>query len=147
MKHTNLSGVIALIALFIVSTATAQNAKLKKPLTVNDNGQTVTICYDISGLGNITEVTMRITYDATVTSECFNPGNREESVPPHNKVFPGNSEEFTVPVHNGRAADCYESTKTFPAEKCPSSNWTVVVTDVSFSNVKLTVLGKTFSAP
>jgi hypothetical protein len=147
MKHTKLSGIIALIALFIVSTAAAQNPRLKKPLDVDDLGQTFRICYDISGMGNVTEVQMSLTYDATVFSECFNPGNRDESVPAHNKVVPGNAEEFTAPVHNGRAIGCFTTEETFTPGSCPNTNWTAIVTDVSFTNVKLTVLGKTFSAP
>jgi hypothetical protein len=146
MKHANLSSFIALIALFLVSTATAQNPKLKRPLTVTDNGLTFTICYDISGLGNVTEVDVVVTYNATVFSECFNPGNRDESVPAHNKVISGVSEPFTVPVRNGRVNTCSSSSQTFTPGSCPNSNWTAEVTDVSFSNVTLTVLGKTFSA-
>jgi hypothetical protein len=146
MKHANLSSLIALIALFLVGTATAQSPKLKSPLRVTDNGQTFTICYDISGLGNVTEVEVIVTYNATVFSECFNPGNREESVPAHNKVVTGISEPFTVPVRNGRATFCSQSTQTFTPGSCPNGNWTAEVTDVSFSNVTLTVLGKTFSA-
>lgn len=146
MKHTNLSSVIALIALFIVSTATAQNARLKSPLSPTDNGQTLTICYDISGLGNVTEVQMSLNYDVTVFSECFNPGNREESVPAHNKVISDVGEDFTVPVHNGRAIGCFTTTDTFTPGSCPNGNWTSEVTDVAFFGITLSVLGKTFNS-
>jgi hypothetical protein len=146
MKHTILSSFIAFIALFIVSTASAQNPKSHGPVRANDKGQTLEVCFDISGLGNVTEVQMTLTYDATVYSECFNPGNRDESVPAHNKVVPGNSIPFTVPVRNGRATDCFTAEQTFTPGSCPNPNWTAVVTDVSFSNVKLTILGKTFVA-
>src|SRR5688500_17159489 len=113
MKHTNLSSIITFIALFIVSTATAQNPRLKSPLRPTDNGQTLIICYDISGLGNVSQVTMTLTYDATVFGECFNPGNREESVPAHNRVVSDVGQDFAVPVHNGRAVGCFETTDTF----------------------------------
>ncbi|HEX6431319.1 MAG TPA: hypothetical protein VF008_26695 [Niastella sp.] len=145
MKHTNLSSVIALIALFIVSTATAQNARLKSPLSVTDNGLTFTICYDISGLGNVSQVTMELNFDATVSGECRNPGNGDV-VPAHNKVVSDVGEEFAVPVHNGRAVGCFTTTSTFTPGRCPNTNWTSQVTNVSFSGITLSVLGKTFTA-
>ena len=149
MKHTKLNSVIAFIALLITGSVAAQSPKQHTPLSATDNGTVFTICYDISGLGNVTEVLMTLTYDATVYSECFCPGNGtgtgDGSVPGQNKVVPGNAEEFTVPVHNGRATGCYKTTKTFTPGKCPNDSWSGVVVDCSFTNIQLTVLGKTFT--
>jgi hypothetical protein len=143
MKHIFLNTVVALIALFSVSSAMAQKAH--GPITSTDNGKTITVCYDISGLGNISEVQITLSYSATVFGECFNPGNKDESVPAHNNVIPRSGETFTAPVHNGRANACFTSTTVFTAGSCPNPNWTSVVTDVAFSNITLTVLGKTFN--
>jgi hypothetical protein len=143
MKHFFLNTVVALIALFGVSSAVAQKAH--GPITSTDLGQNLRVCYDISGLGNVTEVSIRLSYTATVFGECFNPGNRDESVPAHNNVIPGAGETFVAPVHNGRATACFNSTTVFQAGTCPNPRWSSVVTDVSFSNITLTVLGKTFN--
>jgi hypothetical protein len=62
MKHITLNTVITFIALFIVSAATAQNPKLKSPLVVHDLGTSFEICFDISGLGNASQVDMVLTY-------------------------------------------------------------------------------------
>jgi hypothetical protein len=150
MKRTILNSAIALIAILIAGTVSAQSPRLKKALTVTDNGLTFTICYDISGLGNVTEVQMSLTYDATVFSECFNPGEGtgtgDGSVPGQNKVVPANEEEFAVPVHNGRAIGCYTTTKAFTPGKCPNNSWTGLVVDCTFSNISLTCLGRVFTA-
>jgi len=143
MKHFALNTVLALIALFSVSRAVAQKAH--GPITSQDLGKNLRVCYDISGLGNISDVQITLSYSATVYGECFNPGNRDESVPAHNNVIPSSGETFSAPVRNGRAQGCFNSTTVFTAGSCPNSNWTSVVTDVSFSNITLTVLGKTFN--
>jgi len=143
MKHIFLNTVIASIALFSVSSAMAQKAH--GPITSTDLGKNLRVCYDISGLGNVTEVQITLSYSATVFAECFNPGNKDESVPAHNRVVPSSGETFTAPVRNGRAVACFNSTTVFSPGSCPNPNWTGVVTDVSFSNITLTVLGKTFN--
>jgi len=143
MKYIFSSTVIVLIALFSVSSAIAQKAH--GPITSVDNGKTITVCYDISGLGNVSDVQITLSYSATVYGECFNPGNKDESVPAHNNVIPSSGETFTAPVRNGRAQGCFTSTTVFSAGSCPNPNWTSVVTDVSFRSITLTVLGKTFN--
>jgi hypothetical protein len=143
MKHIFLNTVIASIALFSVSSTMAQKAH--GPITSTDQGQTIRVCYDISGLGNVSEVQMTLSYTATVFAECFNPGNRDESVPAHNSVVPSAGETFTAPVRNGRAVGCFNSTTVFSPGSCPNSNWTASVTDVSFSNITLSVLRRTFN--
>ena len=147
MKRTMLNCAIVLIALLTVNTAIAQSAKLKSPLTTTDNVKTLTVCYDITGLGNVSQVTMTLRYNAVVASECFNPGNKQESVPGQNQTFSGVGDEFTVPVHNGRATGCFTTDEDeFQAGGCPSSSWRGSVTNVTFSNITLQVLGRTFSA-
>src|ERR1051325_9943742 len=141
MKHITLNSVIALIALFSVNSAIAQKAH--GPITGVDQGQTIRVCYDISGLGNVSDVDIRLAYTATVFGTCTNPGG--SVVEPHNTVIPSAGETFTVPVTNGRAVGCFNSTTVFTGGTCPNPNWTSAVTDVSFSNVTLTVLKKTFN--
>lgn len=143
MKRFYLNTIIASIAVFSVNTALAQKAH--GPITGVDQGTTIRVCYDISGLGNVSNVDITLAYTATVYGECFNPGNKDESVPAHNNVVPSSGETVNVPVTNGRAVGCFNSTTVFTAGSCPNTNWNSVVTDVSFSNVTLTVLKKTFN--
>jgi len=143
MKRIYLNSIIALIALFSVNSAIAQKAH--GPITGVDKGKFLTVCYDISGLGNVSDVNITVVYTATVFGECFNPGNKDESVPAHNNVVPSAGQTVNVPVTNGRAVGCFDTTTEFTAGSCPNPNWTSVVTDVSFSNVTLTVLKKTFN--
>src|SRR5687768_613253 len=68
MKHTYyLRAIIAIIALFSVNNAVAQKAH--GPITGVDQGQTIRVCYDISGLGNVSNVDIRLAYTATVFGE------------------------------------------------------------------------------
>jgi len=143
MKRIYLNSLIALIALCSVNSAIAQKAH--GPITGVDQGQTIRVCYDISGLGNVSNVDITLRYTATVFGECFNPGNKDESVPAHNNVVPSAGQTLNLPVTNGRAVGCFDSTTEFTAGSCPNTNWRSVVTDVSFSNVTLSVLKKTFN--
>lgn len=146
MKTKNLSFVIALLTLFSITTAFAQSPKLKSPLRTTDKGLTMEMCYDISGLGNVDNIIVTCEYDATVTSLCFNPGASTGPVPGQTKTFGDTSEEIVIPVHNGRAVGCFTTTTAFPAGACPNTKWTGQVSDVSFSNITLTVDGKEFTA-
>lgn len=143
MKRIFLNSILATIALFSVSSAIAQKAH--GPITGVDQGLTIRVCYDISGLGNVSNVDLTLNYTATVSGECFNPGNKDESVPAHNNVIPSSGETVTVPVRNGRAVGCFNSTTVFTAGGCPNANWSSQVTGVAFSNVTLSVLKKTFN--
>lgn len=143
MKRIFFKTIIAAIALFSANSAMAQKAH--GPITGVDQGLTIRVCYDISGLGNVTSVDITLAYAATVSGECFNPGNKAESVPAHDNVVPSSGETVTVPVKNGRAVGCFNSTTVFTAGSCPNTNWRSEVTGVSFSNVTLSVLKRTFN--
>ena len=133
------SSVIAMLALFTVSTVHAQ---VLKSLTVTDLGNTLKVCYDIAGLGNVSSTDITLTYTATVTTECVNQGG---NVAPGQTKTTTTSETFTAPVRNGRTVGCYTTTEPQPGT-CPPGFAGGRVTDVTFTNVTLTVQGKTFTA-
>jgi hypothetical protein len=142
MKRFLQAFAIAAITLLSVNKVSAQNAHLMAPLTATDNGLTATICYDIAGLGNVSETQLTLSYSAVVTTECTNyGGNVAPGQTKVNKV----TETFKVPVSNGRATGCVDTKSVFPAGKCPNGNWTGSVTDVTFSNITVTVAKKTFT--
>ncbi|GAB3235468.1 hypothetical protein GCM10027346_25230 [Hymenobacter seoulensis] len=144
MKTKFITLLILLLAIFNINTVQAQSIKEKEPLIAYDLGKLVKVCYDVAGLGNLTSVDVTLTYDAYVYTQCTNPG--DNIAPGQSKSYPSNSETITVPVRNGRIHGCVTSTKVFPAGDCPNSKWTGSVSDVTFTNVKLTVLGKSFTA-
>ena len=134
-----ISSVLALVALFSVSTAQARNLK---SLTVTDQGNTLKVCYDVAGLGNVSETDITISYKATVTTECVNNGGNV--APGQTKTFTG-SETFTAPVRNGRTRGCFTTTEPQPGS-CPPGFAGGRVSGVTFENVTLTVQGKQFTA-
>jgi hypothetical protein len=141
------SSVLTVIALLSITSAFAQSPKVHAPLTSTDNGTTLTVCYDISGLGNITSVEITCAYSVSIASECNNPGSSTGPVPGQSKMASVPGETKTVPVQNGRATGCFTTETVFTAGKCPNNKWTGTVTDVTFSNISLSLLGKTFPAP
>jgi hypothetical protein len=145
MKKYIQSMAIVIIALLSISTAFAQNPRLKSPLTVQDLGTQFRICYDISGLGNVNEVTIQLNYQADVSSVCFNRGRDAGPVPGQDQSFTQNPVSFTAPVHNGRARGCYTTETVFQPGACPNGFDRGEVSDVAFSNITFSILGETFS--
>lgn len=145
MKARMLTFLIALVALLSFGYANAQNPHLMSPLTSTDNGITLTVCYDIAGIGNVSQTKLTITYDAEVISECTNPGGNV--APGQTKRIRKVAEDFIVEVKNGRARGCSTTQNVFEPGRCPNGQWTGAVTDVIFSNISITIAGKTFSVP
>jgi hypothetical protein len=133
---------IIAITLLTVSKASAQNPHLLSPLNVTDNGTTLTVCYDMAGLGNVTQTALTVNFTQTITTICTNNGGNV--APGLVKTVKG-SQTFMVAVTNGRATGCVTTTEPAPG-KCPNGQ-TASVSDVSFSNVSVSIEGKTFKAP
>jgi hypothetical protein len=140
MKTVILSFVGLLLAVASVNTASAQATKLKS-LTATDMGNSLQICYDVAGLGNVSQTKLTITYSAVVTTECTNPAGNV--APGQTKTLNNQSVNIMVSVNNGRAVGC-ETIGGFTPGSCPNSQWTSAVKDVSFSNVSISIGGKTF---
>jgi hypothetical protein len=134
-----LSSVIALVALFSANTAQSQ---VLKSLTTTDQGNTLEVCFDVAGLGNVTQTKLVVNFTSVSTTECTNKGGNV--APGQTKTVSG-SQEFMVAVRNGRAVDCVVTTEPTPG-KCPGGFSGGTVTDVTFSNASISIGGKTFTA-
>jgi hypothetical protein len=147
MKARVSSLLIVLMALFAFNDAFAQSPKLRSPLTSSvDRNQQLVVCYDISGLGNVTEVDITITYDLEVTTYCYNRGQKSDPVPGLTQNYEDQSFTTTVPVRNGRAKGCITSNETIQAGECPPG-MARSETFVCYTNVQLKIYDETFSAP
>lgn len=142
MKAKFLSIVFALSALFAFNNAFAQNPHLQGPLYATDQGLFLEVCFDIAGLGNVREIPLVVTYDAYVESDCENPAGN--IAPGQSRTFTRQSQTFNVEVRNGRARGCRTTTQTFPAGSGPNPKWSCYVTDVTYSNVSVSIGGRTF---
>ena len=99
MKRNILNIAIALIALFSVNAAIAQNPKISNPdkatvdlsCSYNEDGSyTVAIKFlRLTGLGNATSATAKLTVTATADVSCFNSGQLKQGEPV--KTIPGQS--------------------------------------------------------
>lgn len=146
MKSILLKSLIGFIALLNINSATAQNVVVKQNPYAVDLGTDLRICIDFAGLGNISQIGIQVNYTAQVTSLCYNKGKDSGPVPGLTKTSSG-STQVTFDVHNGRAQGCKSLGLSFTAGDCPSANMRGEVSDVSFSNVTLTVRGQTFNVP
>ena len=140
MKTVILSFLGLAFAALTANTASAQATKLKS-LSATDMGNSLQICYDVAGLGNVSSTSLTITYSAVVTTECTNPAGNV--APGQTKTLANQSVTRQVAVSNGRAVGC-ETIGGFTPGACPNNQWTGSVKDVSFSNVSISIGGKTF---
>jgi hypothetical protein len=142
MKSIILSSLIALVALFTVSSATAQSPKLRAPLQVNTDNNILEVCFDISGLGNVSEVTILLDATATVTTQCRNRGGNVAPGQTTTQQIPTVSRTF--PVSNGRAQGCIDTREVeFTPGSCPPGFGDgAEITSVTFSDATLTVVGR-----
>ncbi|AKQ45130.1 hypothetical protein TH63_04960 [Rufibacter radiotolerans] len=150
MKARILSFAFALIALFSFNNAFAQNLVVKQQPTATDLGKNLQICVDFAGLGNIDEVDITVYYTATVETGCINQGQAKkdgDQVPGLTQTLPGQSSTLTFDVRNGRTRGCQTLVTNFTPGECPSSNMTGTVSDVTFTNVYFTILGRRFDLP
>ena len=139
MKKIILSCAIALIALFSVSTARAQNIHFIGSPTITDLGTQLQFCGKLAGLGNSQLVTITLSTTATTITTCTNPGGN---------VAPGQTKTGTVSTSgtfqsskNGSVTFCLTTDAPTPG-KCPNGNWTGQVTDVTFNNSTISVNGQ-----
>jgi hypothetical protein len=130
---------IALVSVFSINAAVAQNIHYIDGPVTTDNGTTLTVCGKIAGLGNNQGVDIKITTTATISTECTNPGGN---------VAPGQSRTETISAtkkfwsdKNGNISFCVNTLEQAPGI-CPNGKWTGRVTDVLFINTVVTVDGK-----
>ena len=98
------------------------------------------VCFDIAGLGNVSQTNLTVNYTVTVTTTCTNPAGQ---IAPGQTKTSTSSQPFVVSVNNGRANDCVTTNAPIPGS-CPNGKWTGTVSDASYSNVSISIGGKTF---
>lgn len=137
---------LSLFAILFVAAATyAANVHLKSkpPLSLTDNGLTLSACGALAGLGN-GDVTITIVATGDIHTICVSPGGNE--APGQNPGEVAVLGDVTIPaseVKNGTLKFCVTTaapaTPT-PAEAgCPNNNWRVRIADVDFSDATLIV--------
>ena len=107
--------------------------------TITNNGTTLTATGSIAGLGNNQLIVISLTANATITTQCTNPGGH---------VVPGQTKTETVSAtgryssgQNGRVDFSITSALPTPGQ-CPNGNWTGEITAILFVNVNLYVNGQ-----
>jgi len=144
-RFTMLTICLLLLACLTATTAWATSAHYKKAPTCVDNGLTLTCTGAIAGLGNF-DVFITLNASALVDTVCRAPGSGNEA--------PGQNPSLTVNVSGGLLVNktdlkngnlAFTLTTNPPATPtpaqvgCPNNNWTVRITNVTFSNGQLVV--------
>ena len=124
----------------VVSTLSisAQNIHFIGSPSISDNGNTLSFCAKLAGLGNNQSITIVLSTTATITTQCTNPGGN---------VAPGQTKTATLTKSgtftsdkNGNVIFCLTTDVPSPG-KCPNGQWTGTVVDVSFANSGVYVNG------
>ena len=132
---------VLITALVVVLAPTAANAAVRfhSGPTGTDNGTTLTVTGNVSGLGQ-ENLTATVDAEGIATVECSNPAGN---------VAPGQDTEVDatgtvsgIEPKNGRAT--FSVTTIAPtvtgAEACPNAKWSATVTDVDFTSATLTLI-------
>jgi hypothetical protein len=134
----------AFFALIFATTAVAANVHLVGDPEISDVGEQLKVCLKLAGLGN-KDVTITVAATGTATVTGFNPGGNEP--PGQNKVPISTVTSTTLPrtaIKNGTVSACL----TTPLLEAPDATdagfpndlWTVVIDDVEFTEVTITVV-------
>ena len=140
-----LSVVIAAMAVMGVfaQEALAQNAHLKgrNPIAFTDAGLTLSAAVSYAGLGNFDTLQV-LTASGGTTSTCTNQGGNQ--APGQNPAPVTVVGETPIPAGDIKNGNVTISTRTAEpvspvpgAPGCPNSNWTEVITDVSFTSAMI----------
>lgn len=140
MKKILLSSTIALVALFSVHVASAQNPHFlpNRPDNTYDAGTTLCSSGTLAGLGNYAgqNVKIQLVVSGTTLTECSNPAGNV--APGQDSEAQYTSPEVMVPVNKqGKASYSLctnEPTVTGASAGCPNSKWTGRAKDVVFTS-------------
>jgi hypothetical protein len=123
--------------------ALAQNAHLKgrNPISFTDGGLTLSATVSYAGLGNFDTLQV-LTASGGTTSTCTNQGGNQ--APGQNPAPVTLVGETPIPAGDIKNGNVTISTSTAApvspvpgAPGCPNSNWTEVITDVSFTSASI----------
>jgi hypothetical protein len=139
----------ALFALTFASTGVAANVHLVGDPEITDLGGQLEVALTLAGLGN-KDITITISATGTATVLGFNPGGNEP--PGQNKVPVSTATSTTIPkgsIKNGTVSVSLTTPLLVAPDPTdagfPNDLWTVVIDDVVFTEVTITVVqgGKT----
>jgi hypothetical protein len=149
----------ALVALFSVSTVSAQNPKISNPdkddvrISCSYVNGDYKICIDyirITGLGDASSVSASLTASATADVLCYNNGQNKQdspkSIPGQKSTAHGNDVQLTASNGVLILKNCSVSvTISGDCKTAGGNGWTSEVSNVDVSNLYLTLNGKTVS--
>jgi hypothetical protein len=143
-KPTSLRAFLSgLFALCFAATSVAANVHLKAEPVITDLGEQLKCCLALAGLGN-KDVTITVAATGTATVIGLNPGGNE---PPGQNKFPVSTvASTTIPskqIKNGNVSVCLTTPLIQAPDPTdagfPNDNWEVVISDVEFTEIRITV--------
>jgi hypothetical protein len=144
-KPTTLRAFLSgLFALCFAATAVAANVHLKSEPVITDLGEQLKTCVALAGLGN-KDVIITVAATGTATVIGLNPGGNE---PPGQNKFPVSTvASTTIPsrqIKNGNVSVCLTTPLLQAPDPTdagfPNDNWEVVIDDVEFTEITITVV-------
>jgi hypothetical protein len=125
--------VVALAALSLTATASAQSGHFVGTPTCTDIGTQVRCTGKVAGLGGTT-FTITVSAQGTASVTCTNPAGNVAPGQSFSTGVTGTSGPFATP-RNGQARFTVTSdAPTAPPGSCPNPMWTATVTDVVFTS-------------
>src|SRR5215216_5165655 len=131
--------VLALAALSLTATASAQSGHFVGTPTCTDIGTQVQCTGKVAGLGGTTfEIRVSATGTASVT--CTNPAGNVAPGQSFTATSTGSGGPQPTPRNGSVTFSVSTTTPVAPAGSCPNSKWTATVNDVSFTTATITLL-------
>ena len=160
MKKNILSVAVALVALFSYTTASAQKDSKpgvheNSPTTFDKDAsdQSLRLCFDIAGLGSIESVDATVSYDIKTDTYCLTKGKGHGAepdpgaIPAFSETATGQVTNIQLQVRNGRIVGCpYDLNNLITCAPGLCSSGTITTCFATYTNVKITILGNTFTA-
>ena len=132
--------ILAACALAFIPSAAQSAVKFHAGPTFTDEGTTLNVTGNVSGLGN---ENLTVVLDATGTGSvtCTNPAGNV--APGQDTSVNASGSQSDIEVKNGRTSfdvTTAEPPAPNPAVVCPNRRWTATITDVDFTSATLTFI-------
>jgi hypothetical protein len=106
--------------------------------TFTDNGTTLTVRGNVSGLGN-EDLSVFLSATGVAEVTCTNPAGNV--APGQDTTTTTSGSQTGIEPKNGRATFTVTTAQpTAPTDACPNRKWTATVTDVDFTSATLTLV-------
>lgn len=125
------------LAVALFAPAALAAVKFHAGPTFADQGTTLNVTGDVSGLGN-KDLTATLSATGVASVMCFNPAGNH--APGQDTTVTATGTQSSIEVKNGRATfDVTSAEPTVSSKVCPNRKWTPVITDVEFTSATLTL--------